>query len=274
MRYSAIATVLMLATLMLSITACAKQELAELVDNRHKTFTHHAQNEGNADKTAYKYNPDSVEYGENAKVETVQTEELKPLPSNELSALPPQQDPSNGVEDAFPTSVNNQATVNTQITDSVTQTNVQDANISQPPAAVNPQVTDIATSIVNKTAAFQWPVQGNITRQYGTLYNGHPEEGVVIKAARGTPIQAAASGEVAYVGAALPEYGQMVIIRHNNGFMSSYAHAQEILVGKGQFVGKGETIGYVGNSGFASEPQLHFTIRQGEQTVNPVSYLP
>jgi murein DD-endopeptidase MepM/ murein hydrolase activator NlpD len=120
---------------------------------------------------------------------------------------------------------------------------------------------------------FIWPVKGQVIGQFGRQEDGSMQEGVVIEAPAGTNIQAAADGEVVYVGAQLAEFGQMIILRHDNGYMTSYAHAHEILVSKGQKVRQGDTIARVGKSGNAPSPRLHFTVRAGKHTVDPMPYL-
>lgn len=122
--------------------------------------------------------------------------------------------------------------------------------------------------------AWQWPVPGTVTAGFGKQREGIANEGVTIAAAAGTPIHAAAGGEVAFVGSQLRDYGNMVILRHPNGDMSSYAHAQRITVAKGMTVKQGDVIGYVGQSGRAKSPQLHFAIRAGNRAVDPLSKLP
>lgn len=122
--------------------------------------------------------------------------------------------------------------------------------------------------------SWQWPVQGPVTANFGKQREGIANEGITIAAAKNTPIHAAAAGQVAYVGSNVRDYGNLVILRHANGDMSSYAHAERITVSKGMNVKQGETLGYVGSSGNAKTPQLHFAVRSGDHAVDPLSKLP
>ena len=125
-----------------------------------------------------------------------------------------------------------------------------------------------------ETPHFRWPVQGQLLRSYGAEKQGVVNEGIAIATPRGMPIRASADGEVAYVGNALKDFGNMVILRHANGFMTSYAHADQIIVAEGTKVKSGALLGYVGKTGNVASPQLHFTLRENDKTVNPLTYLP
>lgn len=157
--------------------------------------------------------------------------------------------------------------------DSVTSTDL--APISNMPAAAPaPTIVAKPMSAITPTVTWQWPVQGTVTSAFGRQENGIANEGITIAAHKDTPIRAAAGGEVAYVGNNVRDYGNMVILRHSNGEMSSYAHADRITVAKGMVVRQGDTIGYVGASGRAKSPQLHFAVRSGTQAVDPLTKLP
>jgi murein DD-endopeptidase MepM/ murein hydrolase activator NlpD len=119
---------------------------------------------------------------------------------------------------------------------------------------------------------WQWPVQGKILESFGPQGNAHA--GITIAAAEGTPIHAAMAGEVAFVGSNVPNYGNMVILRHPNGDMTSYSYARKIVVTKGQQVAAGTVLGYVGQTGAAKSPQLHFALREGNHAVDPLEKLP
>lgn len=121
---------------------------------------------------------------------------------------------------------------------------------------------------------FDWPLAGPIVRPFGNLGGGRQNDGVNIGAARGAPIQAAADGVVAYVGSEIAVYGGLILIRHGDGWITAYGHAEELLVTRGQAVKRGQLIARAGVTGFASEPQLHFEIREGRKPVNPLDHLP
>lgn len=122
--------------------------------------------------------------------------------------------------------------------------------------------------------SWQWPVQGKVIQQFGSQKDGTSSEGITIAAAEGSPIRAAQSGEVAYVGHNVRDYGNMIILRHADGTLSSYSHAREITVKKGDRVEIGSVIGAVGASGSASSPQLHFALREEGRAVDPLVRLP
>jgi murein DD-endopeptidase MepM/ murein hydrolase activator NlpD len=123
-------------------------------------------------------------------------------------------------------------------------------------------------------AGWQWPVQGRVTETFGLKSDGVTNEGMVIAVSEGTPIRAAKAGEVAFVGEDNKNYGNIVILRHADGVMTSYSHAKNIVVRKGEQVGTGGVIAYVGQTGNAKTPQLHFAMREGRAAVDPMSKLP
>lgn len=120
---------------------------------------------------------------------------------------------------------------------------------------------------------FSWPVKGAVIGNYGAGSNGRRNDGINIAAPVGTPVRAAADGEVVYRGAELEGYGNLLLIKHDDGFVTAYAHNDVMLVRKGQKVRKGEAIAKVGQTGAASEPQLHFEIRQNLKSVDPLALL-
>ncbi|MES2984986.1 MAG: M23 family metallopeptidase [Pseudomonadota bacterium] len=128
--------------------------------------------------------------------------------------------------------------------------------------------------VTTRSASWQWPVQGTVTQRYGKQSDGTANEGITIAAAEGTPIRAAQGGEVAFVGQDTKNYGNIVILRHADGEMTSYAHAREIIVKKGAQVPSGSVLGYVGKSGNAKSPELHFAVREGNHGIDPLSKLP
>ncbi len=130
----------------------------------------------------------------------------------------------------------------------------------------------------NKTAAFKgnkrlkwiWPVKGKIIQRYSP---GSGKKGIDISAPRGTLIKSAEAGKVVYSGQGLVGYGRLIIIKHNDTYLSAYAHNQQLLVNEGQLVKKGQNIARLGRSG-TNRYKLHFEIRKNGKPVNPISYLP
>lgn len=129
------------------------------------------------------------------------------------------------------------------------------------------------TSSASPTTYFIAPVQGKITSTYGKRTNGMGNDGITYSAPLGEPVYASQGGEVAYVGNELKSYGNMVIIKHAHNFNTTYANLGRSVVSKDSKVKQGQIIGYVGQSGDAPAPQLHFAMRKGTATVNPQEYL-
>ncbi len=121
---------------------------------------------------------------------------------------------------------------------------------------------------------FDWPLSGPVLSGFGDKGGGLRNDGINIAAAAGSPIRAAEQGEVVYAGGDLKAFGNLVLIRHADGFISAYAHASRILVDRGARVRRGEIIAHVGQTGHVAEPQLHFELRMGDKAVDPVRYLP
>ena len=112
---------------------------------------------------------------------------------------------------------------------------------------------------------FIWPVTGGkVISHFGSKPDGKSNDGINIAVSEGEPIYAVADGMAVYAGNQLPSYGNMVIIRHDNGIMTAYAHARSLSVKKNDYVKQGEIIGYVGMSGSVKSPQLHFAVRNGK----------
>jgi murein DD-endopeptidase MepM/ murein hydrolase activator NlpD len=118
-----------------------------------------------------------------------------------------------------------------------------------------------------------WPVEGEVLSFFGER-NGRMHQGIDICAKKGTKIYAVMAGKVIYSDNDLGRYGNMIIIEHNHGYSTVYAHNAKNLVKKGKRVNRGQVIALVGQTGNASGPHLHFEIRKGKEAVNPLLYLP
>jgi murein DD-endopeptidase MepM/ murein hydrolase activator NlpD len=123
------------------------------------------------------------------------------------------------------------------------------------------------------SGAFLWPVHGPILAAYGSRGDGSRNDGINIGAPRGAAVEAADAGIVAYTGNELRGYGNLVLIKHPNGWISAYAHCDQLLVKRGEKVARGQVIARVGSTGNVSEPQLHFELRRGHQAVDPREFL-
>lgn len=123
------------------------------------------------------------------------------------------------------------------------------------------------------SARFAWPTRGQIASRFGPKEGGQYNEGINILASQGSPVRAAEAGVVAYASNQLAGYGNLLLIRHADGFVSAYAHNERILVRTGQQVRRGDVVARVGKSGGVREPQLHFEIRKGRRALDPLDYL-
>jgi murein DD-endopeptidase MepM/ murein hydrolase activator NlpD len=121
--------------------------------------------------------------------------------------------------------------------------------------------------------SFRWPVKGRVIAGFGPKTGGAQNDGINLAVPEGTPVKAADDGVVAYAGNELKGYGNLVLIRHANGFVSAYAHASELLVKRGDTVKRGQVIANAGQTGNVTSPQLHFEIRKGSTPVDPAQYL-
>ena len=121
---------------------------------------------------------------------------------------------------------------------------------------------------------FMWPVNGKVVSNFGLVGKGRKNDGINIKAAIGTNVKAADKGIVAYAGNELKGFGNLVLIKHSDGYITAYAHNDRLYVKKGQKVLRCENIATVGRTGSVNTPQLHFEVRAGKKAVNPRSYLP
>ena len=135
-------------------------------------------------------------------------------------------------------------------------------------------VTDSYVAPKARKTKFDWPVKGTIISGYGNLGSGRKNDGINIKAALGTNVKAAASGTIAYAGNELKGFGNLILIKHSDGWITAYAHNDRLFVKKGQKVSRGEKIATVGSTGSVTTPQLHFEVRSGKKAVNPRPYLP
>ena len=120
---------------------------------------------------------------------------------------------------------------------------------------------------------FRWPVKGRVIAGFGPKTSGGQNDGINLAVPEGTPVKAADDGVVAYAGNELKGYGNLVLIRHSNGFVSAYAHASELMVKRGDTIKRGQVIANAGQTGNVTSPQLHFEIRKGSTPVDPTKYL-
>jgi murein DD-endopeptidase MepM/ murein hydrolase activator NlpD len=148
-----------------------------------------------------------------------------------------------------------------------------DQAAAEPVPASLPVTPPASGKATRSGRGFQWPVHGEIASPFGSKPGGAQNDGVNIVARRGTAVHAAADGVVVYAGNELRGYGNLLLIRHADGWMSAYAHNDELLVGRGAHVKRGQVIAKVGGTGGVSSPQLHFELRHGGRPVDPMSVM-
>jgi murein DD-endopeptidase MepM/ murein hydrolase activator NlpD len=143
------------------------------------------------------------------------------------------------------------------------------------PVADTPPTTDGVKSAEGTGALpkFRWPANGRVIAGFGPATNGQQNDGINIALPENTPVKAAEDGVVAYAGNELKGYGNLVLVRHPNGYVTAYAHAKELLVKRGDQVKRGQPIARSGQTGNVTAPQLHFEIRKGASPLDPMRFL-
>lgn len=120
---------------------------------------------------------------------------------------------------------------------------------------------------------FRWPVRGRIISGFGNLKTGVRNDGINIAVPPGTPVRAVENGVVAYAGSELKGYGKLILIRHNDKWVSAYAHNSTLKVKRGDKIRRGQVIANSGRSGSVDRPQVHFELRRGSKPVDPMLHL-
>lgn len=153
---------------------------------------------------------------------------------------------------------------------------VQSARLAQATTNVEEKPAETPAKAAEVTSAlptFRWPVRGKVVTSYGAKTNGKSNDGINLAVPEGTPVKAAEDGVVAYSGNELKGYGNLVLVRHSNGYVTAYAHASELMVKRGDTIKRGQVIAKSGQSGEVASPQLHFEIRKGSSPVDPLQFL-
>jgi murein DD-endopeptidase MepM/ murein hydrolase activator NlpD len=137
-----------------------------------------------------------------------------------------------------------------------------------PKAALDPQDGPSANG-----TTFRWPVRGRVIAGFGSNPGGQRNDGINLAVPEGTSVKAAEAGTVIYAGNELEGYGNLILVRHADGWVSAYAHNKDLLVKRGDAVTRGQIIAHAGMTGSVSAPQVHFELRRGSKPVNPLDYL-
>ncbi len=124
-----------------------------------------------------------------------------------------------------------------------------------------------------KGLKFMWPTSGKLISTFGIKEGGRRNDGINIISPEGNPVRASFDGKVIYVGNEIPAWGNLILIKHGEGWTTTYAHLSKYLVKKGDLVKKNSVIGAVGQTGNVSKPQLHFQIRKSTKPLDPMKYL-
>lgn len=131
----------------------------------------------------------------------------------------------------------------------------------------------LASPPAKSKKGFLWPVNGKIISSYGVKSKGLRNDGINIQSRRGDPVKASENGVVAYAGNELRGFGNLLLIKHAGGYVTAYAHNEQLLVKRGQKIKRGQQIATIGSTGNVSSPQLHFEIRRGNKARDPRKYL-
>ncbi|MFI4983611.1 MAG: murein hydrolase activator EnvC family protein [Rickettsiales bacterium] len=237
------------------LSACLTQQPADVVDKSHSFYG----------KNVFEYTPKQKQTSSS---DIIISQPLAPLQSQKTTAYV-KEDETKGYltskETVYKEDPKQQGTpTNTDLT----------AEDEEPPVASKMQAAPIASATyLTKTplnsAQFEWPISnGKVIQRFGKIDNKF-NEGMNIGAPAGTTVACAGDGKIIYIGKDIEGYGNLIIVKHNNDYMSAYAHVKDVLVERGAQVKKGESLATVGQTGNASEPQLHFSIRKGKKTINP-----
>ena len=215
-----------------------------------------------SDDIAYKYNDDDYNYGVTAEIAEVEqsdidiTSDLSVVNTTETPA--PIEYASNPLPEPITiTPADNHVIIDSPIIDE--KPRVESSDLGNP----------IQLAAIDKPNNFIWPVKGKVLSKF----NAKENNGINISANKGEPIRSSADGVVVYSGDKLKSYGKLVIIKHSDGYLTAYGHANDLVVDKGETVVKGQLLGFVGSSGNVDKSQLHFAIRKNKVPIDPLPLL-
>ena len=150
---------------------------------------------------------------------------------------------------------------------------VQSISLASATSEPAKETSKATTEAAGAPPTFRWPANGRVIAGFGPAPNGQQNDGINLAVPEGTPVKAAEDGVVAYAGNELKGYGNLVLVRHPNGYVTAYAHAKEMLVKRGDQVKRGQVIAKSGQTGNVNAPQLHFEIRKGASPLDPMRFL-
>ena len=190
------------------------------------------------------------------------------VPSAKTAAVTPAAQPGAGAQPASASPATKLAAVTPK-----PQEKTQLAQATTTRAKLSAETPVKATEATGALPTFRWPVRGKVITSYGAKTKGKANDGINLSVPEGTPVRAAEDGVVGYSGNELKSYGNLVLVRHSNGYVTAYAHASEVLVKRGDAIKRGQIIAKSGQSGEVGSPQLHFEIRKGSSPVDPLQFL-
>ncbi len=190
-------------------------------------------------------------------------------------------------QDAFPPSPTMQPqslapppsqTVQTEVLPRELNTSPENVPVDQQAAALPPVIAPeepkpLTQPPPRSAARFAWPIKGKIISGFGAAGKGLHNDGINISANAGAEVKAADNGVVAYAGNELKGFGNLLLIKHADGLITAYAHNDKLMVQRGDEVQRGQVISTVGRTGNVDTPQLHFEVRKGTQSLDPMKYL-
>jgi murein DD-endopeptidase MepM/ murein hydrolase activator NlpD len=205
--------------------------------------------------------------GGSAPAQPLQQVAVIPPSQSEPSAPPPSY--SSGNDN---TSANQPTILNGSQPSGTNYTQVATRNTNDVAAAGLVQPTPPRQSVATNDK-LRWPVSGRIISGFGQRSDGTHNDGINMSVPLGTQVHAAEGGTVAYAGSELKGYGNLILLRHDNGWVTAYAHNDQLMVKRGDKVQRGQVISTAGRSGSVDQPQVHFELRQGSKPVDPVPFL-
>ena len=146
--------------------------------------------------------------------------------------------------------------------------------VTTPSTIPAPPPKSVPTPPPSSGSGFIWPANGKVISSFGPKNQGLHNDGINIAGNEGDAVLAAENGVVAYAGNELRGFGNLILVKHANGYVTAYAHASELLVRRGDKVSRGQAIARLGATGNVSSPQLHFEVRKGKKPLDPQIHLP
>ena len=198
-----------------------------------------------------------------------------PAPSTSVSVKPPAEAVKDAVSASTPAA---DATSAPKLLNGASTAGERVAAVAPPVTTVtdaSPATPAVApgSAAVAANGKLRWPVQGKIISNFGQRTDGTHNDGVNLAVPMGTEVHAAEDGTVAYAGSELKGYGNLILLRHDNGWVTAYAHSDELLVKRGDRVKRGQVVSKAGKTGSVDQPQVHFEVRQGQKPVDPSPFM-